>query len=79
MNIAICRLMGLALRPQLPLLDVKSVIIRIDRMQGLPASGQPETVALYGVVLVVFGCLKSWVSPDMKVTKTQWQCCDIHC
>ena len=52
---------------------------KIDRMQGLPAGGQPETVALYGVVLVVFGCLKSWVSPDMKVTKTPWQCCDIHC
>ncbi len=29
MNIANCRLMGLALRPQLPPLDVKSVIIII--------------------------------------------------
>ena len=27
MNVANCRLMGLALRPQLPPLDVKSVII----------------------------------------------------
>ena len=48
-------------------------------MQGLPAGGQIETVALYGVVLVVFGCLKSWVSPDMNITKAPWQCCDIHC
>ena len=32
-------------------------------MQGLPANGHPETVYLYAVVLVVFGCLKSWVSP----------------
>ncbi len=36
-----------------------------DPMQGLPANGRSETVALYGVVLVVFGCLKSWVSPTI--------------
>ena len=32
-------------------------------MQGLPANGHPETVYLYAVILIIFGCLKSWVSP----------------
>ncbi|CAL5229213.1 g12496 [Coccomyxa viridis] len=32
-------------------------------LKGLPANGNPETVYLYAVVLVIFGCLKSWAGP----------------
>lgn len=31
-------------------------------MQGLPENGNSATVHIYGLVLVVFGLLKSWVS-----------------
>ena len=31
-------------------------------LQGLPENGASHTTYLYGVVLVIFGCLKSWVS-----------------
>ncbi len=41
--------------------------LRHAHVQGLPANGNAETVYLYAVVLVVFGCLKSWVRrPSMS-------------
>ena len=45
-------------------------------MQGLPANGNAETVYLYAVVLVIFGCLKSWVSWSCLFLNKR-QCC--HC
>ena len=40
--------------------------------QGLPANGRPETVYTYAIVLVIFGLLKSWVSPLLRLKS----CCD---
>lgn len=41
--------------------DTRPQDTRYADVQGLPANGNAETVYLYAVVLVIFGCLKSWV------------------
>ena len=58
MNIAICRLIGLALGPQLPPLDVKSVIIVTD---GIMYSNH----AVYAVSVVCVAGGTAWAALQM--------------